>query len=37
MHVHVAAVKPHLRLHIPERPAEMMLEFDWAKPGSPAP
>lgn len=34
---HVAAEKPYLRLHVPERPAETMLEFDATKPGSPAP
>jgi hypothetical protein len=32
---HVAAEKPYLRLHLPERPAEAMLEFDPTKPGSP--
>jgi len=34
---HVAAEKPYLRLHLPERPAETMIEFDTAKPGSPEP
>lgn len=33
---HVAAGKPYLRLHLPERPAETLLEFDPAKPGSPS-
>jgi hypothetical protein len=32
---HVAAEKPYLRLHVPERPAETMVEFDPTKPGSP--
>lgn len=32
---HVAAEKPYLRLRIPERPAETMLESDPSKPGSP--
>ena len=32
---HVAAEKPWLRLHIPERPPETMVEFDATKPGSP--
>jgi hypothetical protein len=32
---HVAAEKPYLRLRIPERPAETMLEFDPTRPGSP--
>jgi hypothetical protein len=34
---HVAAEKPYLRTHIPERPADTMIEFDPAKPGSPVP
>lgn len=34
---HVAAEKPYLRLHVPERPPETMIEFDPSKPGSPVP
>jgi len=34
---HVAAEKPYLRLKLPERPTETMLEFDPTKPGSPTP
>ena len=34
---HVAAEKPYLRLRIPDHPAETMIEFDPAKPGSPTP
>jgi hypothetical protein len=32
---HVAAEKPYLRLHVPERAPETMLEFDPSKPGFP--
>ena len=32
---HVAAEKPYLRLHVPERVPETMVEFDPARPGSP--
>lgn len=34
---HVAAEKPYLRLRLPERPPETMIEFDPTKPGSPQP
>lgn len=34
---HVAAEKPYLKLRLPERPAETMLQFDPAEPGSPSP
>jgi hypothetical protein len=34
---HVAAEKPYLRLHVPDRPADPMIEFDPTKPGSPVP
>lgn len=32
---HVAAEKPYLRLHVPKRPPETMIEFDPTKPGHP--
>ena len=34
---HVTAEKPYLRLHLPDHPAETMIEFDPSKPGSPKP